>query len=68
MALIEAKDFLFAALILEPSLGNTIVGFVLTSGLLLETFVPRILERIAEQTPHNRSYSFVAEPWGRSQI
>lgn len=37
MALIEAKDFLLAALILEPSLGNTIVGFVLTSGLLLET-------------------------------
>lgn len=25
-------------------------------------FFPRILERIAEQTPHNLSYSFVAEP------
>lgn len=37
MALTEAKYFLFAALIPEPSLGSTTVGFVLTSGLLLET-------------------------------
>lgn len=29
---------------------------------IISPFVPRILERIAEQTPHNRSYSFVAEP------
>lgn len=29
---------------------------------IISPFVPRILERIVEQTPHNRSYSFVAEP------
>lgn len=37
MALIEAKYSLFPALVLEPSLGSTIIGFALTSGLLLET-------------------------------
>ena len=37
MALVEAEYSLFPALILELSLGCTIVAFALTSGLLLET-------------------------------